>query len=159
MISTVILVLLTIVALALSLAWDRKKTTQSLGMAKGMFLGLAGEITVILALVGLVLTLIPASTIRALLGQASTLLSALSGALIGAVTILPAFVAFPLAASLVEKGAHLVAVAAFITTLTMVGLITLPIEIKHFGTKFALLRNGLSLAFALLIAMGVAVCI
>jgi uncharacterized membrane protein YraQ (UPF0718 family) len=158
-ISTVILLALTLIALVVSLARDRRKTVQSLGMAKGMFLNLAGEITVILALVGLLLTLVPASTIKSLLGQPSAWLSALWGALIGAITLLPAFVAFPLASSLVEKGAHLVAVAAFITSLTMVGLVTLPIEIKHFGRKFAFVRNALSLGFALLIAMGVAILI
>lgn len=157
--STVILILIVIVALLLSLTRSRGKTIQSLNMARSMFGGMLGEITGILALVGLLLTLIPESAIKALLGQPSAWLSALSGAIVGAATILPAFVAFPLAASLVKMGAHMAAVAAFITTLTMVGLVTLPLEIKHFGTKFALVRNGLSLFFALLIAMGVAIWI
>ena len=46
-----------------------------------------------------------------------------------------------LAGSLVQKGAHLIAVAAFLTTLTMVGLVTMPIEIEHFDKKFAIIRN------------------
>ncbi len=67
-------------------------------------------------------------------------MSGLYGAMIGTITIIPAFIAFPLADSLVESGANLVAVAAFITTLTMVGFTTLPIEIEHFGKNLLLLE-------------------
>jgi uncharacterized membrane protein YraQ (UPF0718 family) len=70
---------------------------------------------------------------------------------------MPAFIAFPLSKSLYLSGAHLVAIAAFLTTLTMVGLATFSIEAKHFGKKFTLARNGVSFAAALLIALGMGV--
>jgi len=81
----------------------------------------------------------------------------LYGALIGTVTIIPAFIAFPLSSSLVRGGAYLVAVAAFITTLTMVGFATIPIEIEHFGKKFTFTRNMLSFIFAIFISLGMGV--
>ena len=43
--------------------------------------------------------------------------------------------------------------ATFITTLTMIGMVTLPLEIKKLGKKFALLRNGLSFIIAIIIAL------
>lgn len=43
-------------------------------------------------------------------------------------------------------------VAAFITTLTMVGIVTAPAEIQQLGRKMTLWRNGLSFVFALIIA-------
>ena len=42
---------------------------------------------------------------------------------------------------------------AFITTLTMIGVVTLPLEIKELGKKMALLRNGLSFIIAIVIAL------
>ena len=57
-----------------------------------------------------------------------------------------------LAASLLDGGASISVVAAFITTLTMIGTVTLPLEIKELGKKMALLRNGMSFLIAILIA-------
>ena len=47
--------------------------------------------------------------------------------------------------------------ASFLTTLTMVGIVTAPLEIATFGRRFTLLRQSLSLALALLVGavMGV----
>jgi uncharacterized membrane protein YraQ (UPF0718 family) len=155
--STVILLTVSFLAVGISFFKDKKKTKKSLMMAKGMFLNTAGSIIGILMLIGLMLGLIPPEVIKDLLGNSSLFLSGFYGAVIGAVTIIPAFIAFPLAASLFESGANLVGIAAFITTLTMVGIATLPIEIEHFGKKFALVRNGLSFILALLIALGMVI--
>ena len=155
--TTVILVVGAAGVLLWSWKRDRQKTRQSLDIAKTHLVGIGPTIAAILALIGLVLAVIPQHYIQSLLGGASTFLSTVSAAVIGTVTILPAFVAFPLSASLVERGAHVVAVAAFITTLTMVGFATLPIEIKYFGKRFALLRNGASFVAALVIALGIGV--
>lgn len=45
------------------------------------------------------------------------------------------------------------AIAAFVTTLVMVGVITAPLEMKFFGKKFTFWRNLLSFIFALIIAL------
>ncbi|NCO28070.1 MAG: permease, partial [Caldiserica bacterium] len=77
--------------------------------------------------------------------------------LLGAVLFIPSVISFPLAGSLLQSGASVTSVAAFITTLTMIGFVTLPLEIKILGKKFAALRNGFSYIVALLISflMGV----
>ena len=155
--TTVILVVAAIGLLLWSRSRDRGKTRESLDIAKRHLLGIGPTIAAILALIGLVLALIPQQYIQSLLGGTNTFLSTVSAAAIGTITILPAFVAFPLSASLVERGAHLVAVAAFITTLTMVGFATLPIEIRYFGRRFAFLRNGASFVAAMVIALGMGV--
>ena len=66
---------------------------------------------------------------------------------------IPSLIAFPLAASLLKGGASITAAAAFITTLTMIGTVTLPLEIKELGKKVALLRNGISFIMAIIIAL------
>src|SRR6056297_999993 len=118
-----------------------KKTISSLLVSKGRFLNTAGEILGILALIGLFLAFIPENMIKSVLGGSSVRLRTVYGAINGTITIIPAFIAFPLSASLVKSGAHLIAISAFITTLTMVGFATMPIEIEHFGRRFTYIRN------------------
>ncbi len=153
-ITTIALIALSVGLVIWSLTKDKEKTTKSVKLAVNRFKGIAVEIISILALIGLFLTLVPPETIKVVLGNSSLSVATLISASFGTVTLIPAFVAFPLAASLVESGAHLVSMAAFITTLTMVGFITMPIEIEYFGKKFTLIRNVLSFLAAIAIAFG-----
>jgi uncharacterized membrane protein YraQ (UPF0718 family) len=121
--------------------------------SKSMMGNMLGEIIAIIFLIGLLLTLIPPETIKSALGSANTFLSTIVGALVGSITLIPAFVAFPLVGSLVDAGASIIPAVAFLTTLTMVGVVTFPLEKKEFGTKFALTRNILSFGFAIVIAL------
>ncbi|HLV10024.1 MAG TPA: permease [Halanaerobiales bacterium] len=156
-ITTILLLIGTIVALVISFYVDREKTIQSLKAARGRFMQTATQVIGILALIGLFLAVVPESLIKSVLGGNSVFLSTLYRAIVGTLTIIPAFIAFPLASSLVEGGAYLVATAAFITTLTMVGFATMPIEIEYFGKKFTYTRNLLSFGISIVIALGMGV--
>ncbi|WP_319633359.1 permease [Sinanaerobacter chloroacetimidivorans] len=116
-----------------------------------------GEIIAIIFIIGIVLTFIPPESIKSILGSENTLMATIVAAVAGSVTLIPAFVAFPLVGSFADVGASIVPAVAFLTTLTMVGVVTFPLEKKEFGFKFALARNSLSFIAALLIAavMGV----
>ncbi len=136
-----------------SMIKNKKKTFAAMKKSKSMMGNMLGEIIAIIFLIGLLLTLIPPETIKSALGSANTFLSTILGALVGSITLIPAFVAFPLVGSLVDAGASIIPAVAFLTTLTMVGVITFPLEKKEFGTKFALTRNILSFGFAVVIAL------
>ncbi|MCK5155839.1 MAG: permease [Spirochaetales bacterium] len=155
--TTTIMIILAAGFLLFSIIKSRKKTKKSVMIAKQMFLNTFIDVAGIMALVGLVLALLPPDLIKQLLGGGSKILSTIFGALIGTVTIMPAFIAFPLSKSLYMSGAYLVTIAAFLTTLTMVGVATYPIEVRHFGRKFTLVRNGISFVMALVIAFGMGI--
>lgn len=155
--TTVIMILVALILLIVSVIKSRPKTKQAAKFAKKMFLNTIIEVTGVMAIVGVILAILPPDLIKNLLGSSSKVLSSIYGALIGTVTIMPAFIAFPLSKSLYISGAHLVAIASFLTTLTMVGLATFPIEARHFGKKFALIRNSISFVMALIIALGMGV--
>jgi len=72
--------------------------------------------------------------------------------LLGAVTLVPVLIAFPIAAELLNNGAGITQIAVFISTLTMVGFITLPMETKYLGGKVAILRNLLAYLLAFVTA-------
>ncbi len=136
---------------------NREKTIKSMKKSRKMMGKMMGEILAIIFLIGIVLAFIPPESIKQALGTSNTALATLLAAVAGSITLIPAFVAFPLVGSLVDAGASIVPAVAFLTTLTMVGVVTFPLEKKAFGTKFALVRNAFSFVTALMIAgiMGV----
>lgn len=146
-----------IVLFIISLIKSKKNTVEAMKKSKGMMGSMLGDIVGIIFMIGLVLTIIPPDTIERFMGSSNTVLASIIGALVGSVTLIPAFVAFPLVGSFIDVGASIIPAVAFLTTLTMVGVVTFPLEQKEFGTKFALTRNALSFAAALVIAgfMGV----
>lgn len=157
MITTILLFAITIIALGISLFKDKKKTVGSILKAKGMMGGMISDIVGVLLLIGLILAVIPPETIKNLLGGNNIILSTIGSAFVGTITLIPAFVAFPLVGSLKDSGANLVVLTAFLTTLTMVGFVTFPLEKDTFGTKFALKRNIISFFAAIFIAFCVGV--
>lgn len=148
---------ITIVITIISIIKDKKKTLSSMKKSKGMMGNMLGEIIAIIFLIGLILTLIPPESIKKVLGSSNTFISTIVAAVVGGITLIPAFVAFPLVGSFVDVGASIVPAVAFLTTLTMVGIVTFPLERKEFGMKFALTRNILSFIFAIIIALAMGV--
>ncbi|MCP4573656.1 MAG: hypothetical protein GY838_14960 [bacterium] len=70
----------------------------------------------------------------------------------GSVTLIPGFVAFPLAAALLGSGAGLMQIAVFVSTLMAVGVVTFPLEVRYFGARTTILRNLLAFGFSFLVA-------
>lgn len=148
---------ISLILVTISLVKDKKNTFEAMIKSKGMMGGMIGEIIAIIFLIGLVLAFIPPESIKNMLGSSNTLMATIIGAITGSVTLIPAFVAFPLVGSFIDAGASIIPAVAFLTTLTMVGIVTFPLEKKEFGLKFTLARNALSFVAALFIAafMGV----
>jgi uncharacterized membrane protein YraQ (UPF0718 family) len=132
---------------------DRAKTKQALKLAVRSFFKITPTVLIIVVLIGLLLSFVPSSKISAIIGEQSGFSGVLIIALFGSVLHIPSLISFPLAASVLKSGASVTAVAAFVTTLTMIGILVLPLEIKELGKKMALLRNGLSFLFAIIIAL------
>ncbi len=87
------------------------------------------------------------------LGEGSGLVGIGLAALLGSIAFMPGFVAFPLAGLLISKGVNYTVIAAFTTTLMMVGIVTYPVEKDFFGIKITVIRNILSLIMALIVSL------
>ena len=144
----------TVLLLLLSLAFSRQKTIKALKTGTMMFINLLPPFLSILMLVAIALALLGPQTIQNWLGNNSGPVAYLVAALTGAIALIPGFVAYPMAGMLVKNGVAYPVIAVFMTTLMMVGIVTLPLERKFFGMKLALARNGLNFAGALLIGLG-----
>lgn len=150
--STYILYGVTILLLALSFIKDKKKTKMSLKKAWKSFENILPQLLVVVLLVGLMLALLNAEVISKLIGTDSGWFGVLLSAVVGAVTLIPGFVAFPTAAMLLDGGAGYMQIGAFVSTLMMVGIVTMPVEIKYFGKKLTVLRNVLAFGFSFVVA-------
>ncbi|EOD01107.1 permease [Caldisalinibacter kiritimatiensis] len=150
---TLALWIVTGIGFIISVIKDKKKTFKSMKMSRNMMKNMIGQIIGIIFLIGLILTFIPPEIIKNYLGKSNAIISTVVSAIVGSITLIPAFIAIPLVGSLVDAGASIVPAAAFLTTLTMVGFVTFPLEKQEFGLKFALTRNSLSFIFAIFIAL------
>lgn len=139
--------------LGISFVKDKKKTVLSLKRAWRMFLNVLPQFVAILFLVGLLLTVLNPSAIERMIGTDSGFHGMLITALLGAVALIPAIIAFPIAAELLRSGAGLMQIAVFISTLTTVGFVTLPLEVRYLGKKAAILRNVLAFLFSFAVAL------
>lgn len=143
---------LTLIALVISYIKDRDKTFLSLKNSllslKNLTSGILGMIT----LVGLILAIVPKEIITNIFSYEGAE-GFITVSILGAIVTIPAPIAFPLAGSLFKAGANPAMLASFITTLTMVGLVTAPMEVTYFGKKFTVLRQSLSFIAAVLIGL------
>lgn len=108
------------------------------------------SILAILLLIGFILTFLDGQTISKLRGTDSGVLGMVIAAAVGCIALIPGFVAFPFVASLLAAGAGYAQIAIFILKFMMVGIATLPLEMKCFGKHIALKRNILSLIFVVI---------
>lgn len=141
------------VLLVVSLLADAQKTIGGVTRGLKMFLKLLPALVTMLALVSIMFFIIPNDTLASLIGKDSGIKGYFIAAVIGSVSLIPGFIAFPLCKILIVNGVEYSTVAIFITTLTMVGIITLPVEAKFFGWKVSILRNVLSFVAALAIGI------
>lgn len=136
-----------------SLIKNKSGTKEVSKKAVGMGRGMIKNLIVIILLIGLVLAYFPPTQIATFIEKQNLYIATVVSAFFGTITIIPAFIAFPLVGNLVDAQVGIVPAVAFLTTLTMVGLVTFPLEKKSFGLKFAVTRNVLSFVFAILIAL------
>ena len=153
--NAVIFIIVTVILVIVSFFVDREKTVRGVKKGLGMFWLIAMPFLNILILIALMMSVIPPTLIRTYLGADSGIYGPLAAAIIGSITLIPGFISYPIAAFLIGDGASYTTVATFMTTLMMVGIVTLPLEIRYFGKRVAIVRNTLN--FAAAIAIGIVV--
>lgn len=150
---TLVLYVLASTALGVSFFKSKEKTKMALKKAFKSFENMLPQLSAILVIIGIALAILSPEQISKLLGSESGWLGVFAAAGIGAITLVPSPVAFPLAAALLANGAGYMQLAAFISSLMMVGIVTIPLEISYFGKKAAITRNVAAFIFSLLVAL------
>lgn len=146
------LYIVTALLLIFSFYKDKKKTKMALKKAWKAFENILPEFLVVIMLVGVLLAILNPDVISKIIGAESGWFGVILAAIVGAVTLIPGFIAFPTAALLLQGGAGYMQIGAFVSTLMMVGIVTLPVEIKYFGKKLTIYRNILAFLFSFVVA-------
>jgi uncharacterized membrane protein YraQ (UPF0718 family) len=150
---TYILYALAILCLLISFIKDKGKTKKALKTAWKSFENILPQCLSVLIVVSFFLTILTPEQISKILGAESGVLGMAIGATIGSITLMPPYVALPLVASLLKSGAVYSQITIFLSTLTMVGIITLPVEIRYLGKKTAIKRNVSALVFSIIVSL------
>ncbi len=145
--------LVTLAVIVLSFAADKGKTLAGLKGGIRKFLNILPALMVMLILASLALALVPEDLISRSLSGGNRYLAALLGLAGGSLAVMPGFIAFPLGGILRNQGVPYMVIAAFTSSLMMVGILTFPVEKQFFGTRFALVRNLVSLIISALVAL------
>ena len=116
-----------------------------------MLLRVFPNILAVVLLSGLIMEFVPMNRLSEFMGG-GFFSDGLIGAGIGSISIGNPLVSYVLGCELLDQGVSLMAVTALLVSWVTVGSIQLPAEIQTFGTRFALVRNGLSFLFAMIIA-------
>lgn len=148
-----LLIIISIIAIALSLGANWQKTIEGLKRGLQMFLKLLPTLINILILVCVFLFLVPNEILVEWMGESSGIEGYLVAGVVGSISLIPGFIAFPLSSVLIQNGVSYPVLAMFINTLLLVGIFTLPIEKQYFGWRTSLIRNGLSFIGAVVCAL------
>jgi len=148
-----ILYIITAIALLLSFISNRQKTLIAIKTAFQKLYKITPAFITMMILISVVLFLVPDHIILRYLGNNELFTGVLLASLLGSITLMPGFIVFPLCGILLSKGVSYMVLAAFTTTLMMVGILTFPLEKEYFGVKVAVVRNIISLFIALTVAL------
>jgi len=130
----------------------RKKQTMAMKKAWKSFENILPEFLGVIMLVGVLLAVLNPQVISKIIGNDSGWVGVIIAAIVGSITLIPGFVAFPTAAMLLQNGAGYMQIGVFLSTLMMVGIVTMPVEIKYFGKKLTILRNLFAFIFSFIVA-------
>ena len=151
--TTYIIYVITIICLILSFYKDKVKTKKALKKALKSFENILPQFIGIILLVGILLAFFNETFISNLIGDSSGIIGVFASLIIGSVTLIPGFVAFPTAALLLDNGAGVTQIAAFVSSLMMVGVVTIPLEMQYFNKKMTIARNVGAFFFSLFVAL------
>ena len=139
MISTA-LYLVALLLLLVSSMKDKDKTKKSLRIAWSSFNKLLPNALSIMLFVGITLAIVDQNLISSVIGSKSGIWGTVIALIVGSIALIPSFIAFPLGGALLNAGAGYTQIAALVSTIMAVGVVTLPTEIKYFNKSIAVKR-------------------
>jgi uncharacterized membrane protein YraQ (UPF0718 family) len=148
------LYIFTIIILFLSFIKDRNKTIKGIKRGLKKFNNILPSYLVLLMIISIILLLSEDFIVR-FLSQNSILSGTFMSVIIGSITMMPGFIAYPLAGILLEKGVPYIILGGFVTSLMLVGIVTYPVEKEYFGKRAAIIRNVFGFLISIGIAMGI----
>lgn len=148
-----ILIAVTIGMIIISGVKNCDRTRQALKIAVKAFVSALPFFAAVFVLIGLIEVFVTQETIVSLMGTSRGILAPAFAALVGGVLAGPPAAAYPMAKVLLERGAGTAAVGTFIIAWVAVGTVSLPVEIKLLGSRFAWTRWALTIVLSVVLGI------
>jgi len=129
------------------------KSNAVLNVSKNYFIELIMILPAIMVIIGLFSVWVPKETVVKYLGKTSGIKGIIIAIALGMLPTGPLYIAFPMAAALLKKGAKISNIVIFISAWACIKLPQELVEIQFLGIQFTLLRLGLTVIF--IIIMGI----
>jgi uncharacterized membrane protein YraQ (UPF0718 family) len=154
-----IILFITFAAGVVSYFFDKKKTVAGIRSGLTMFLHILPGMVVLIWLISILIYLLPQGVIAHYLGKEAGLSAYLLAAIFGAIALMPGFIAYPFAGVLLRNGVSYQVIGMFLSTLLMVGVLSIQLEARYYGWKVAMTRNLVYLVGAIIIGTTIALII
>ena len=151
--TSIILYSIAIILLIVSLIKDKSKTKKAIILGLKSFENILPQFLCIIISVGILLSFFTTDTISKILGNSSGFWGIILADIIGAIAMMPTFVAFSLGNTLLLNGAGYSQVGTLVSSLVLIGLMTFPLESKYIGKRAALLRNLIAFLFSIIVGI------
>lgn len=143
--------ILTTILLIISYKKDKEKTKKALIKALKSIENILPQFLGIILVVGITLSIFNPEMISKIIGSNSGIGGVFLSAILGSIAMMPTFVAFSTGDMLLKSGAGISQVATLISTLTLIGIITVPLESKYIGKRATIYRNILAFIFSIIV--------
>lgn len=151
--TSIILYSIVIFFLIISFIKDKNKTKRALILGLKSFENILPQFLFIIITVGILLSFLTTDIISKILGNSSGFIGIILADIMGTIIMMPTFVSFSLGNTLLLNGAGYSQVATLISSLVLIGLMTLPLEIKYLGKRATLLRNLIAFIFSIIVGI------
>ncbi|MCF0147771.1 MAG: permease [Clostridium sp.] len=143
--------ILAVIVLIISYRKDKEKTKKAFVKAWKSIENILPQFLGIILVVGITLSIFTPEMISKIIGSDSGIGGVFLSAILGSIAMIPTFVAFSTGNMLLNSGAGISQVATLISTLTLIGIITIPLEAKYIGKRATIYRNILAFVFSIIV--------
>ena len=143
--------------MAISFIKEKQRTKEALKATFKILYTILPVLIFVFVLMGLIQAYVSRETIAAILGKETGVMGILYAELVGSVVLFLPSAVFPFGGYLHDNGAAYGPIAGFVFTAILIGVTTLPLELKLLGKRFTIARNIFTfvIAFFLALFMGV----
>jgi uncharacterized membrane protein YraQ (UPF0718 family) len=143
--------------LLISYLKGKQRTKEAIKAAIKILYTIMPVLIFVFVLMGLIQAYVSRETIAAIMGKETGVLGILYAELVGSVALFLPPAVFPFGGYLHDNGAAYGPIAGFVFTAILIGVTTLPLELKLLGKRFTIARNIFTfvIAFFLALFMGV----
>jgi len=143
--------ILIISAILLSIFPDRKRTV--IDISSNFFIEMMLILPAVMVMLGLFEVWVPKNIVVKYIGKASGMKGILLSLTLGALPTGPLYIAFPMAAALIRKGAKISNIVIFLSAWACIKIPQEMVELQFLGLHFMLSRLILTVAFVIIMGL------